>query len=498
MTTTRIITLFLCALSFIRCSDGGDDPQGGKPALSMTIASPGSTSVTLDVKIANADHMRVMCIATEDKLSQTARSVARLGKEYTGTQIVIEGLNPLTTYTIFAVAYKNPESYSTLQIVQFETGAPEAQMYPWEKSRNGILSYTDMVLCYGGSHHRVPYRWDKERFAPFVSYADEQGKEHWLFDSFLCIEFQDSSRPDGGYYAYMVGLMKDYGFSAGKTQWQELIDYWFAPGSGVNALEEAVKEASTRLGAPPAKRKVIMIMPDPIIYKVFDGKGNGTGDPSSTTYWGALNGRTMDFATAEDRIEVYKWYIDKVRKKFNDANYSHVELAGFYIISEELVTPGDGWNHELKKSDEIIPPIAEYLHSLNQSLCWIPYNRAAGYKKWKQLGVDYAYMQPNYFWDDKGERPLSRFFSDVKAYDLAMEFEFDEALLEGKTGCDTYRQRFRAYMSNAKSNNVYGRKPLSYYHGTNAFYDLSKSTAAKDKEFYHEFCQFVLDNPLRK
>ena len=60
------------------------------------------------------------------------------------------------------------------------------------------------------------------------------------------------------------------------------------------------------------------------------------------------------------------------------ATNQFIDLAGFYIISEELVTPGDGWNHELKKSDEIIPPLAEYLHAINQSLNWIPYNRAAG------------------------------------------------------------------------------------------------------------------------
>ena len=39
-------------------------------------------------------------------------------------------------------------------------------------------------------------------------------------------------------------------------------------------------------------------------------------------------------------------------------------------------------------------------------------------------------MQPNYFWE--GQKPLSQFFSDVKANGLGMEFEFDEALLEGK------------------------------------------------------------------
>ena len=105
-------------------------------------------------------------------------------------------------------------------------------------------------------------------------------------------------------------------------------------------------------------------------------------------------------------------------------------------------------------------------------------------------------QQPNYFWE--GQKSLSQFFSDVKANGLGMEFEFDEALLEGNPDCDTYKKRFREYMSGARLNNVYGTKPLSYYHGTNALYDLSKSTAAKDREFYHEFCRFVLDNPMRK
>ena len=48
----------------------------------------------------------------------------------------------------------------------------------------------------------------------------------------------------------------------------------------------------------------------------------------------------------------------------------------------------------LFRSEEVIPQVAEYLHSINQSFCWIPYNRAAGYTKWKEIGIDYAYMQP--------------------------------------------------------------------------------------------------------
>ena len=370
------------------------------------------------------------------------------------------------------------------------TAGPKDKLYPWERKHKSPATTTDAVLCYGASHHRNPFLWDKGRFAPYVTYVDPDGKEQWLFDGFIFLESQDVDRPDSGAYSYMTGVLRDAGVSAGKEQWQELIDYWFGPDNGVNALEEAVGEAAARLGEPAGKRKVVMVMPDPIIYEEYADTN------TSTTYWGELNGRRLDFAKASDRIAAYKWYIDSVRRLFDEADYRYVELAGFYIVSEDLATPGDGWNHELKKSDEIIPPLAEYLHAINQSLNWIPYNRAAGYKKWKQLGVDYAYMQPNYFWE--GQKPLSQFFSDVKANGLGMEFEFDEALLEGNADCDTYKKRFREYMSGARLNNVYGTKPLSYYHGTNALYDLSKSTAAKDREFYHEFCRFVLDNPMRK
>lgn len=368
---------------------------------------------------------------------------------------------------------------------------PSPQMYSWEEARSAIPSYTDMVLCYGGSHHRTPYRWDKERFGPFVSYVDTEGQEHWLFDSFLCLEFQDSSRPDGQNYAYSVGSLRGMGISAGKKQWGELIDYWFDSKDGLTALDHTIGEVAKRIGGPTAKRKVLMVMPDPIIFRKYDDT------TEATDYWGNLNGKKLDFANGEDRVAAYKWYVDEVRKRFDKQDYKYIELAGFYPISEEIVTPGDGYCHELKRSEEIIPQIAAYLHSVNESLCWIPYNRAAGYTKWNKMGVDYAYMQPNHYWDDKGDRPLPRFFSDIKANNLAMEFEFEDTMLEGNEKADIYKKRFREYLTGAKKYGVYGTKPLSYYQGTNALYDLWKSDNPKDQAIYHEFCEFVIGNPLR-
>ena len=489
---SKIVTMLLCCLVFFSCGGGDDGPSdNGKPALNLSIVSSDASSITLRMQTVNATSVRVLCTATIDTSSQTAQSVVKNGKAYTQENVTIDGLSPNTVYTLFAVACNDQGGYGALQHVQFSTTGSVSDMYPWEQQRSGILSFTDLVLCYGGSHHRTPYLWDKERFAPFVTYKDRQGVEHWLFDGFLCMEFCSVNRPDGKNYAYMLGQDKAIP-AAGKEQWQELIDYWFGNDTGVNALETTVREASLRLGTPSVKRKVIMVLPDPIIYQLW-------ADTNSTTvYWGSLNGHALDFSTGEDRVAAYKWYIDEVRRRFDTANYQYIELAGFYLLSEEIVTPtSGGWDYKLKRSEEIVPPASKYLHSLNECLCWIPYNRASGYKIWREMGIDYAYMQPNYYWE--GKKSFTTFFSDIEAYDLSMEFEFDEdkSFLEGQPDCAVYKARFREYMANAKANGIYGRKPLSYYQGTNGLYDLWASSAEKDKELYHEFCQFVIDNPIR-
>ena len=111
------------------------------------------------------------------------------------------------------------------------TGTRVVKRYPWEEARKSLATTTDAILCYGGSHHRTPYLWDQARLAPLVTYTDPAGREHWLFDGFIFLEFQDTNRPDNARYAFETGQLRDTGVSAGKAQWQELIDYYFRPGN---------------------------------------------------------------------------------------------------------------------------------------------------------------------------------------------------------------------------------------------------------------------------
>ena len=338
--------------------------------------------------------------------------------------------------------------------------------------------------------HRTPFLWDKERLAPYVTYVDKEGTEHWLFDGFIFLEFQDTNRPDAELYAFETGHLRDTGESAGKAQWQELIDYYFTDGNGVEALEEAVKEAAARLGKAPQKHKVIMVLPDPVIHRHY------IDTTSSTTYWGALDGQQLDFSRNEDRIAACKWYIDRVRERFARGNYEHVELAGFYWLREIVTRPVDTqYSYHLTRSDIMLPHIADYLHKLDYTFSWIPYYGSRGYDVWQQFGFDQVYLQPNYYW--KPQNDMDEVCRQIDSLGIGMEIEFEPTLLDAREGSGTFRARLRDYIDYAKRRNIYGKRPFAYYHGTNGFYDLHASDDEADRELFDELCQFIINNPLR-
>lgn len=362
--------------------------------------------------------------------------------------------------------------------------------YAGKPVQPAFSSANDAVLCYGGSRHRTPFLWDKERLAPFVTYVDPAGEEHWLFDGFIFLEFQNTNRPDGILYTYETGNFRDNGFSAGKAQWQEMIDYYFTPGNGVYALDECVKDAKKRIGKAPEKRKAIIMLPDPVVYKCYIDTLSGS------TYWGELDGRQLDFEKNEDRLAACKWYIDQVRAEFAKGKFKNVELAGFYWLREIVPRPQDiHFSYNLTRSDILLPLITDYLHQNGYTLSWIPYFGSRGQDAWRTFGFDHVYLQPNYYW--KPQNDMNAVCDEINALGVGMEFEFDEALLNAAEGSDAYRERFREYMEYAKKRGIYAKQPLSYYHGTNGFYDLAVSEDPVDRKFYNEFCQFIIQHPLR-
>lgn len=360
--------------------------------------------------------------------------------------------------------------------------------YDWERGRKELLTTADAVLCYGGSHHRTPYLWDEERLAPYVTCRDSAGREQWLFDGFIFLEFVDAARPDGATWAFETG--NPNAPAAGRAQWEELLDYWFAAGNGFEALDRTVEAAAARIGEPPAKRRVIMMLPDPVIYR------NYADTTSATDYWGEVEGRRLDFRSTEDRLAACKWYIDRVRERFAAGDFRHIELAGFYWIREIVTRPCDTeYSYHLTRSDLLVPRIADYLHALGYSWNWIPYYGSRGYDVWPEWGFDQVWLQPNHYW--KAERDMESVCRQIDTLGVGMELEFEPTLLAAREGSAAFRERFRNYLRYAREKGIYGTRSFACYHGTNGFYDLATSTDADDRALYGELRDFILGNPLR-
>lgn len=331
-------------------------------------------------------------------------------------------------------------------------------LFYWEKEREGLLDYDDMVLLYTGGAHRS-YSWDVNRITPYVTYVDEKGKEHWLFDAFLFLEIHN-----GNGKSFATGYTKT---PANQQDWKDLVNHYFQFNQVLGALDKAIEEATERIGNPPNKRKIVIGLPEPI---------------KNQKDWGSVeNGVRLDFSIDKDRIKACIWYIDYVRMKFNEMKYKNLDLAGFYWIAEEATN-----------TRSIIKEIGTYLNDLKYTFNWIPYFKSDGYTEWKTLGFNYAYLQPNYFFNENV--PTSRLDEACRLaldYNMDMEMEFDDRVLS----TNGWGYRLRNYMDAFKKHGIWSNKRLAYYQGSTALYNLSKSVNEEDKKLYHDFCKFIIERP---
>ena len=372
-------------------------------------------------------------------------------------------------------------------------------LYKWEK--DAVRPIADAAICYGGHSARNPYLWTPERFEKTVAYTDENGQEHWLFDNMIVMELWDDD------FKVTYSIANDDRYSSRKEHRERQLDYWFDAENGFAALDKCVADVASRIGKPSTKRGIIFSLPDPVYFEHYTKAMKG--ENRNTVYWGELDGVALDFSKTEDRIKAYLWLVDQVRARFAEAGYKYVELIGFYVLSEELSVPG-GWRYEYKEHDKAIKAVADYCHSLNEGLYWVPYAMAPGIERSKDFGFDLTVMQPNYYWTD-AKWSWDKIEKKIRDYGLGMELEFEgthgepltsSILSNLKNGqpnpyASRNKARFQEYLDNARSRGLHGTVPFVLYSGTNGLYELAVSEDLLDKEMYHKLCKFVIDNPLK-
>ncbi|MDY6241864.1 MAG: alpha-N-acetylglucosaminidase TIM-barrel domain-containing protein [Prevotella sp.] len=318
----------------------------------------------------------------------------------------------------------------------------------------------DMLLMYAGGNHR-DYKWTEGQCAPNVTYVDEKGKEHWLFDSYLFLEIYS------GFGADDVEFAKGYKHRpATKEDWKKLADAYLQTDCGVGGLDLAIGTAEARIGATNHRRQVYIGIPQPI---------------AGVHAWGRIHSKDLDFSREADCLEAVKWYVDYVRTKFNNKAYKNVDFGGFYWIAEH--------DADTKK---LIPKVAAYLDSIQCSFVWIPFFGAQGATDWKQLGFSKAFLQPNYFFSEKPIKGrLDVACQLAKQANMGLEVEFDERVKSNEKDCRA--GRLRDYLNAFTKHGFKLSGDLAYYMGSHTLNELALSHNRQDRQIYQKFCRFVAD-----
>lgn len=515
----RLRTLIYASVFLLLASCGGKEPavKPANPAIRVQLKEVDAFRARFEVSTIETAIVRYGVGTTESEARQMGQSVRTENNRTSTLTLTVENLLQDTDYILCAQGTGPAGEEGSVVQLEFSTPAGPSGLYSWEKARDAAPEFADISLITRGQHNSNPPLWTADRFASHVSYQDADG-EHWLFDAFLCTEGYDGVR------GLTMSIQAGGRASAIKESWEDLLDYWFRKGSTLDQLDQAVSAAASRIGNPHTPRYVVITLPDPIMFQIFSDKA------SSTTYWGTLDGEVMDFSRLEHQLKVYQWFIDQCRERFRALSPQYLELAGFYVLSEELPlaksfydslglscdTAADTWNASYKRWESILPATSAYLKSCREGLYWIPYFCAPGHRVWKQLGFDMAWMQPNHYWDTANQHPMSRSVSAMRNYGLGMELEFEYSMVydqmkNGRWGPDgagsptfteadipALRDRLREYMDAYKNNGFYGKRSVALYSGTDAFTQLGTSPDARDREMYLDICNFIAGSELKK
>lgn len=313
----------------------------------------------------------------------------------------------------------------------------------------------DLALIYQGGEKRLA--WSPDEFAPYVTWQDpDSGKEQWLFDGFLFIEFRD-----GLGHEYAAGYTRK---PARQTEWRWLLERNFSRTNAIGALDKLVREATARIGAPPRPRKLVLTLPEPI---------------HGQTNWGVLGGRPLDFNRAADRIAACEWHIDQALALWREARPRHLELAGFYWVAEQAT-----------RARDILPHVSKVVHDRSLHFYWIPYWKASGAPDWRTLGFDYAWQQPNHFFHP-GKVPdkrLGEATEFAKQHGLGLEFEADARAISNHT---EFRPRFHAYLNAFDRDGVASEASVAYYEGGGALLQMARSEDPAVRGLYHALARWV-------
>lgn len=320
----------------------------------------------------------------------------------------------------------------------------------------------NLNLLYNGQYEGGLGDWNKERIIPNISYVDKDGiPTDWMFDGILYLGL---AAPSG----------HDFGLGqANLEEWKWYLDKTFAPAGDMQQLNEATKEVGAKLNQPDHKVKVVLMIPNPGESLTDFGDVDGSG---SLNFNESVVGKEK---ALENRGKAVQWWLDQVRQRWQAAGYSNLELVGMYWLPEQIDVSETG--------PALVRAVSEKVHAMNMKLFWIPHSLAYKMYMWKDVGIDAAAYQPNYFFGGMDVDRLEDAANNAKRYGMSNEVEFDDRMLTD----GVFRERFIDYLNSGAETGLMRNGFRAYYQGNNAVYNLAVSKDSSLRLMYDWLYQYV-------
>jgi len=304
------------------------------------------------------------------------------------------------------------------------------------------------VLAYAGADRTEFTAYTVSHFTRLLAHFDSAGRPtYWQSTGAIFLNLWAAS---GRVFTTWIG-----GVPANGADWVDYADSLFAPGGVLSRLDSGVALLSATLGPPPDTIRVAIMVPYP--------------EPKGGTL--RFRGGQYDLRTADGRVGAATAYVADVEGRFRGAGHPRLRLDGFYWLHETMPTSDAG----------LVKRVARAVHARGLRLLWIPYYNAQDWKRWRELGFDEAWLQPNYFFDRAV--PLARLDSAAAhavQRGMGLEIEFDGRL----TATPGFGDRLDPYLEVLTRYPDLAKRSIALFDGGGALLELSHSRVAAQRLQY--------------
>ena len=283
------------------------------------------------------------------------------------------------------------------------TPQTDAGYYPQGSEEMGGVS--SIIKIYDG-YYSDQSRADNtaDELLPYIAYVQNGDIADTMFDTVAFVPCH-TDYPSGGRLTKSSGKP-----GAVMSDWELYISRTFHPEYNIAALEQAAARRNAALGID-TRVKVMLTVPYPLVQSKPFGDINGDGKDEYSR-------------TAAERLEIIKWYVNKVCALFDREGYNNIELAGFYWYREEIA------GYDSADEFEFIRSSLDAIHDIRPSarVLYDPFYLSVGFDKWREYGFDGAVMQPNLVFRTSYYQTemLGEFAQTINKYGLGVEIETAE------------------------------------------------------------------------